>query len=168
MGRRTIRVAFGGRALSSAALVLALVASVLASWALYVQLSQAPNTSRTQFSDEQVSQANARLCKALGVVRRGVTLNTNRAIPGGPDDVAGALAVAANARISLYDGGQYLLARIDPATSADLAHAAAQFANTLMDIGAAATLGVTNTNPDQAARLRKADGLSATIDTLCT
>jgi hypothetical protein len=34
-----------------------------------------------------------------------------------------------NARISLYDGGQYLLARLDPATPPELADAVKKFAN---------------------------------------
>jgi hypothetical protein len=57
------------------------------------------------------------------VVRKGVSLNSNLQPPGGPEDVTGSLAVVANARISLYDGGQYLLVRLDPATPPDLADA---------------------------------------------
>lgn len=65
--------------------------------------------------------------------------------------------MAANARISLYDGGQYLLARINPGTPKELADAARGFADTLMDYGAAATAGALDTDPDQAARLHSAD-----------
>jgi hypothetical protein len=87
--------------------------------------------------------------------------------PGGPQDVTGTLAVAANARISLYDGGQYLLLRLDPATPADLSDAVKKFANLLLDIGAGATSGAQNSEPEQAARLKEADGLNGTITQLC-
>ena len=50
--------------------------------------------------------------------------------------------LAANARLSLYDGGQYLLARLDPATLPELSDAVKKFSNLLMDIGASATAGM--------------------------
>ena len=75
--------------------------------------------------------------------------------------------MAANARVSLYDGGQYLLARLDPLTPPDLADAVRKFANQLMDIGAASTAGAQNTDPDQFARLRDADVANATVVQLC-
>ena len=100
-------------------------------------------------------------------MRKGVSLNTNLQPPGGPEDVTGTLAVVANARISLYDGGQYLLARLDPATPPELADAVKKFANLLMDIGAAATSGAQNSEPEQAARLKDADATNATITELC-
>ena len=103
----------------------------------------------------------------MDFVRRGVSLNTNLEPPGGPGDVTGSMAVAANARVSLYDGGQYLLANLDPATPVDLADAVRAFANNLMDIGAAATAGAQNSDPDQAARLRDADAANATVTELC-
>jgi hypothetical protein len=96
-----------------------------------------------------------------------VSLNTNLQPPGGPEDVTGSLAVAANARISLYSGGEYLLARLDPATSPELADAAKKFGNLLMDIGAAATAGQQNTEPEQTARLKDADAVNATVTGLC-
>lgn len=97
----------------------------------------------------------------------GVTQNTNLQAPGGPEDAVGNLAIAANARLSLYDGGQYLLARLDPATPPELADAVRTFANNLMDIGAAATAGALNTDPEQSARLRDADSVNSTVDGLC-
>ena len=107
------------------------------------------------------------MCGAFDLVRRGVSRNTNVAVPGGPEDVTGTLAVAANARISLYDGGQYLLARLDPATPTELGDAVRGFANTLMDIGAAATAGALDNDPDQVARLRSADEGNVKIGQLC-
>ncbi len=117
--------------------------------------------ARPDYTDAQRSDAKAATCAAFDTVRTGVATNTNVTAPGGPDDIAGALAVAANARVALYDGGQYLLARLDPATPADLAAEIRTFGNQLMDIGAAATAGVPNTDPAQAGPARGGGGRRA-------
>ncbi len=148
---------------------IAVVALALAGWAL---LRPAPVASGSaaesgNYTDAQRSDSKAKICTAFNTVRTGVTQNTNLAAPGGPEDVTGALAVAANARLSLYDGGQYLLARLDPATPAELADPVRAFGNGLMDIGAAATAGAQNSDPAQAARLKDADAANTTIAGLC-
>jgi hypothetical protein len=148
--------------LSYIALILAIAALAVAGWTLYRS-----EYSEASYSDTQRADAKVAACTAMDLVRRGVSLNTNLQPPGGPGDVTGSLAVAANARVSLYDGGQYLLAKLDPATPADLADAVRKFANNLMDIGAASTAGAQNTDPDQAARLRDADAANAVITELC-
>jgi hypothetical protein len=143
-------------------LVVALVALALAGWTLYrLEFSQA------SYSDTQRADAKVKVCAAMDIVRKGVSLNTNLQPAGGPDDVTGTLAVAANARVSLYDGGQYLLTRLDDATPTDLADAVRQFSNDLLDIGAAATAGAQNSEPEQAARLKDADSLNKRITELC-
>jgi hypothetical protein len=149
-------------ALSIVSLVVAIGALVLAGWTLY-RLEYA----EASYSDAQRVQAKANICKAMDLVRKGVSLNTNLRPAGGPEDVTGAQAMAANARVALYDGGQYLLAKLDPATPTDLADEVRKFANNLMDIGAAATAGSLNSDPDQAARLRDADATNDTIAELC-
>jgi hypothetical protein len=144
-------------------LILALAAVVLAGWTLY----------RVDFAKEggydaiQRADAKVKICTAMDVVRKGVSLNTNLAPAGGPGDVTGSQAVAANARVSLYDGGQYLIARLDPATPDDLANKVRDFANNLMDIGANATAGSTNEDPEQAKRLKDADADNTAITELC-
>jgi hypothetical protein len=148
--------------LAIVALIIALGALGLAGWTLYRL-----DYSKTEYSSTQIADAKSRVCGAMDVVRRGVSLNTNMAPAGGPEDITGAQAVAANARLSLYDGGQYLLARLDPATPAHLADKVREFANDLMDIGANATAGATNDEPEQAARLKKADDANNTILELC-
>ena len=147
-------------------LVVAVVAAALAGWSLY-RLAQEGTPNSPNYSGAQRADAKTKICAAADVVRKGVSLNTNLQVPGGPEDVTGTLAVAANARISLYDGGQYLLARLDPATPPELADAVTNFANLLMDIGAGATAGSQNSEPDQAARLKDADAANATITQLC-
>jgi hypothetical protein len=155
-----------GRILLPITLVIAIVAAALSGWLLYRQVRQgtpnAPNYTGAQRAD-----AKQKICATIDLVRKGVSLNTNLQPPGGPEDVTGTLAVAANARVSLYDGGQYLLARLDPATPPELADAVKKFANHLMDIGAAATSGARNSEPEQAARLQQADASNGTITELC-
>lgn len=143
-------------------MILAVVAVALAGWALWQSHSSQPSYSESQRAD-----AKAKACSAMDVVRKGVSLNTNLQPKGGPEDVTGALAVAANARVSLYDGGQYLLDRLDPAAPPELADPIRQFANNLIDIGAYATAGVQNSNPAQAARLKDADTANRTIVDMC-
>jgi hypothetical protein len=147
-------------------LVLAVAALGLSGWTL-LRLSQADESSGKTYTESQRTEAKTTICSAADLVRRGVSLNTNLQPAGGPEDVTWALAVAANSRVALYDGGQYLIARLDPATPQDLADAVRNFANGLMDIGAAATAGTQNTDPDQATRLKDADAANATIMELC-
>lgn len=123
--------------------------------------------SEPDYTDAQRTDAQNAICSAFETVRTGVATNTNVEPPGGGDDIAGALAVSANARVALFDGGQYLLARLDPATPSDLAGEVRRFADQLMDIGAAATAGVPNTDPVQAARLQDAEAASTAISGRC-
>jgi hypothetical protein len=148
--------------MTGASLVVAVAALAVAGWALY-RSSQ----SDAEYDATQVADAKTRVCQAADVVRKGVSLNTNLQPAGGPQDVTGAQAVAANARISLYDGGQYLLDRLDPATPVVLTEKIRQFANNLMDIGAHATAGVPNDDPAQAKRLSDADAENKSITELC-
>jgi hypothetical protein len=143
------------------ALVVALAALGVAGWAAFKP--RATTDTVAGYTDAQRADAKAKLCAAADQVRKGVSMNTNLEPPGGEADVTGALAVAANARISLSGGGQYLLAKIDPAAPQPLSDDARAFANTLLDIGAASIAGALNTDPDQAARLKDADGLNTKI-----
>lgn len=143
-------------------LVIAVAALALAGWALYKT-----SESESDYDSAQVADAKAKICSAADIVRKGITLNTNMQPEGGAQDVTGAQAVAANARISLYDGGQYLLDRLDPATPVVLSEKVRQFADNLMDIGANATAGVPNDDPAQAKRLADADAENKSITELC-
>jgi hypothetical protein len=148
--------------LTIVSLVLAVAALALAGWTYYKA-----EYSKTSYDAVEIADAKGKVCTAVDVVRRGVSLNTNLVPAGGPQDVTGAQAVAANARVSLYDGGQYILARLDPAAPEHLADVAQQFANDLMDIGANATAGSPNDDPAQAARLKEADEANVTLTQLC-
>jgi hypothetical protein len=119
------------------------------------------------FSDTEKNDAKTKLCAAFELVRAGVANSSALQAPGGDEDVSGALAVAANARLALYGGGQYLLARIEPAAPPEIADAARKFGNTLMDIGAAAMAQVPKSDPGQDARLKDADAQNAAVEELC-
>lgn len=119
------------------------------------------------FSDAERNDAKTKLCAAFELVRAGVANSSALEAPGGEEDVTGALAVAANARLALYGGGQYLLARIEPAAPPEVADAARKFGNTLMDIGAAAMAQVPKSDPGQDARLKEADAQNAAVEELC-
>ncbi|MDT5191600.1 MAG: hypothetical protein QOI28_3851 [Mycobacterium sp.] len=153
-----------GGIVSVVAVILALAALGLAAWAAF---RPAATPSAPTYTAAQQADAKTAICAAADLVRRGVSLNTNLPVPGGDADVTGSLAVAANARVSLSDGGQYLLARLDPATPAELADAVRQFGNKLMDIGAGAIAGAQNSDPAQAARLRDADAANVKIAESC-
>lgn len=151
-----------GRAVSYLALAVALAALAVALFAVLHRPDDSPEYTETERVD-----AKSAICAAFFTVRTGVATNTNLEPPGGADDITGSLAAAANARVALYDGGQYLLARLGAATPEDLAGQIRRFADQLMDIGAAATAGAPNTDPAQSARLRNAEDLSAQISGMC-
>jgi hypothetical protein len=146
---------------------LSVVAVALSAWALLRPAPKASEATAPPYSDVPAPEAKTQICAAFNTVRQGVARNTNMQAPGGEGDIAGTLGVAANARISLFDGGQYLLARLAPSTPTELADAIRAFGNGLLDIGAATTAGAQNTDPDQAKRLADADALSKRIDQLC-
>ncbi|OBA90622.1 hypothetical protein A5662_22745 [Mycobacteriaceae bacterium 1482268.1] len=154
-----------GFILSVLALVVALIALGLAAWGLLKGPEK--SNSASVFTGTTTDDPKGSVCEAFNVIRNGVQINTNLQPPGGPDDVTGSMAVAANARVSLYDGGQYLLARLQPGTPTELADAIRKFANNLMDIGARSTSGIPNSDPGQAARLKEADEANVTITNLC-
>src|ERR1700754_3181257 len=137
---------------------LAVVAVALSVWALLRPAGGSDHAAT--YSDAQRVEAKGLVCGAYNTVRQGVARNTRLQVPGGAGDVAGALGVVANARIPLYDGGQYLLARLARAKATDVADAVCGFANGFMDVGAAGTAGAQNTDPEQAKRLSDADAAS--------
>jgi hypothetical protein len=167
-----------GSIVSVLALVVAVAAVGLAVWALVRGPSSASESAQPASESESAQSASVftgtasddpkgSVCEAFAVVRNGVHLNTNMQAPGGPADVNGTLAVAANARLSLFSGGQYLLARLQPDTPPELADAVRKFGNQLMDIGIRSIAGIPNADAGQSARLKDADASNAAITNLC-
>lgn len=147
-------------ALALFALLLALAALALSGWTWWQ--GRAPSYDP---ADQAIAKDTT--CRAYQQVRTGVDTNTHLAPPGGDADVTSVLAVAANARVALLGGGQYLLDTVTPATPPDLAAASRDFGMTLMQFGAAAVAGAPDDDPDQQARKRDLDGLEATLDGMC-
>jgi hypothetical protein len=159
--RRAPQPPVGGalsRWLAPAALLVAVVAVALAIWAL---MSASSNASA---GGKQPGDPKMRVCTAFDTVSKAVTAQTHNDL--GPDPVAQA-AVAGNARLALLGGGQYLLSRLDSATPTELADHVRSFANGLQDIGMYALAGVSNSDPEQAARLTQADLTRKQLVDLC-
>ena len=140
-----------------AALVIAVVAVALAIWAL---VGASSNSSGTALAGDP----KTRVCAAFGTVSKAVPLQTHNDL--GPDPVAQA-AVAGNARLALFGGGEYLLNSLDSETPSELADPVRSFANSLQDIAMHALAGEVNTDPAQAARLAEADATRQQIVELC-
>lgn len=113
---------------------------------------------------EPTAESKQKVCAAFDTVSRAVQLQTNADL--GPDPVA-QTAVASNARLSLIGGGEYLLSRVDDETPPELADAVRLFANNLEDIGLNALAGVTNEDPQQAARLSSGEDGRNKVAELC-
>ncbi len=159
-------------------LVIALVAVGLAVWAL-VRASEEPSATQgapsgdmaqgAEPGDEaegaQPGDAKQRVCDAAQVVAVAVQLQTNTTLGSDPAAVE---AVAANARLAMLGGGDYLLSQIEAGTPADLADAARSFGTTLRAIGINLLAGVPNADPVQDARLRDAEKTRDKLAELCT
>jgi hypothetical protein len=162
---------FGPGVLATIAMLVAIATLGASAW-MWRNPTQAASAAPAEaaaptFSDTEKNDAKTKLCAAFELVRAGVANSSALQSPGGDEDVTGALAVAANARLALYGGGQYLLSRIEPAAPADVADAVRKFGNTLMDIGAAAMAEVPKSDPGQDARLKEADTQNAAVEELC-
>lgn len=137
---------------------IALLALGVAAWAIVLAWPQKKATA------EPTAESKQKVCVAFDTVARAVQLQTHADL--GPDPV-GQTAVAANARLSLIGGGEYLLSRLDDQTPPDLAEAVRLFANNLEDIGVNALAGVTNDDPQQTARLTAGEEGRNKVAELC-
>ncbi len=80
---------------------MALVAAGLAVWALM----KGPSEEGQVFTGTASDDPKGSICESFNVIRNGVQINTNLQPPGGPEDVTGSMAVAANARLALTTVG---------------------------------------------------------------
>ena len=149
------------RWIAPAALVIAVIAVVVAVWAL---LRPPPAPAPAPVSGQQTAAAKARACSAYTTVSTAVSLQTHADLGGDPVAVQ---AVEANARLSMAAGGTYLLADLDPAIPPDLGAAMRSFAEDLQDIAMNALAGMTNDDPAQAARMRDGETANARVKDLC-
>ncbi|KRD14296.1 hypothetical protein ASE48_04580 [Mycobacterium sp. Root265] len=126
------------------------------------QPTEAPEPT---FTDAQRDEAKAKVCDAFLVVSTGVANSSGLQAADG--DAIGAIAIATNARLALYGGGQYMLNRVDPATEPQLAEAARAFGNALMDVGAAAVANIPSDDPAHQERVKDADDENAKLQGIC-
>lgn len=117
------------------------------------------------FTDAQRDEAKAKVCDAFLVVSAGVANSSALQVEEG--DAVGTVAIATNARLALYGGGQYMLNRVDPATAPDLAEAARAFGNALMDVGAAAVAQIPSDDAAHQERVKDADEENAKLQGIC-
>lgn len=147
--------------LAPIALVVALIAVGVAVWAL---MSVPEQMSASSDGTPLTGDAKDRVCTAGHVVAMAVQLQTNANIGTEPAAVE---AVAANARLAMLGGGDYLLSQIGTDTPTDLADAARSFGNTLQQLGVNALAGVTNQDELQAGRYRAAEEGRNKLAQLC-
>jgi hypothetical protein len=105
-----------------AAVAIALIARgvAISSWFRPLPETKPPSsTPAPTFSTQQIADAKAKVCAAYDRIHHAVLRNTGR---NGGTDPASVLGLAANARIALYDGGQYLTKVLaqQPATPTEL------------------------------------------------
>ena len=145
-----------------AALLIAVVATVIAVWAL-VRPPQ-PAGAAAAGTEMTAEEAQTSLCDAFAVVRGAVSLRTNANL--GSEPVA-LETIAANAHLAMDAGGTFLLDRINPATPPELAHEVRSFALNLQEIAIYALAGVPNSDAAQAGRLSAGVETDNRIAELC-
>jgi hypothetical protein len=144
-----------------AAALIAIAALGVAIWALL----RPPVNSFPSPTVQQIADAKGRACSAYGTVRTAVALQTR--VEPAADPVA-AQAVAANARLAMAVGSDYLLSHLDPAVPPQLAELLRSLAADLQDLTINALAGVGDTDPGQVARLHDVEEKSAKIVEQCT
>jgi hypothetical protein len=148
----------GAKVVALLSLIVALAAIGVAAWAIVMAWPQKEATP------QPTAESKQKVCAAFDTVSKAVQLQTHADL--GPDPVA-QTAVAANARLSLIGGGEYLLSRLDDQTPPDLTEAVRLFANNLDEIGMNALAGATNDDPQQAARLTAGEDGRNKVADLC-
>lgn len=153
-------------ALASLGVALVAVGIAVAAWLRPVPESHPAQVSEPTYTDQQIADARAHVCEAYSLVDHAVVTNTHRSSPT-PGDETSSLATAANARLALYAGGDYLLSRLEsaPAAPTDLASPVRSLAYLYKEFGIRALNNEPNADLDQ---LRLGiDANSATIERQC-
>lgn len=150
--------------LTPIALMLALIAVGLSVWALVSVPDRSSSSGQVAVSPVAGGDAKERVCRAAHTVATAVQAQTNRSV--GPEPAA-VEAVAANARLAMVGGGEYLLTQIGADTPNELADAARSFAGTLQMIGVNALAGVPNSDELQAGRIQDAEATRNKLSQLC-
>lgn len=123
----------------------------------------AAETPAPTYTDQEGVEAKAQVCAAYGKVHHAVLVNTGR----NGEDPASIFAIAANARMALFDGGGYLLAKLDqaPAAPADLATAVRALVGAYQQLAIDYLAEVPE--PEQQASLQTVDATNAPVFEMC-
>ena len=139
---------------------ISLIAAGLAAWALV----KAPASHNASYVPGGDADPKGTVCNAFQKVVTAVSLQTHTDV--GPEPVQ-KLAVAANARLALLGGGQYLLSRIPAGAPKDLAEAVREFASNLEEIGMNYLAGVPDSDQRQTNLQTESQAQNAKIVGMC-
>lgn len=146
---------------AAVALVVSLLAAALGGWAVLKPAPKAPGQFAT---NPTAADPKADACKVALLVAEGVALQSRGDL--GPDPVA-LETVAANTRLAMAGGAEYLRDFTPANTPADLAEPIGKLANQLQDIAQHFFVGQTGNTPEQADRLKSASDTSDKLVELC-
>ncbi len=146
------------------AIVIAVIAVAVAIGAWFRPTPKPEAPAAKTYSDQEVADAKKAVCDAFDLVHEAVRINTGR--DGGADPAA-TLAVAANARLSLYGGAGYLIDTLqkNPATPEELSGSVQKLADTFRYLTIQFMINKQNSDLDEP--LRDADSATASIQSIC-
>jgi hypothetical protein len=146
------------------AIVIALIAVAVAIGAWFRPAPKPETPAAKTYSDQEVANAKKAVCDAFDTVHDAVRINTGR--DGGSDPTA-ILAVAANARLSMYGGAGYLVDTLEknPATPSELSESVRKLADTFRFLTIQFMINKQNSDLDEP--LREADSATASIQSIC-
>ena len=152
-----------------AALLVAVVAIVLAIWAVtnaHSDRSEALTSSASSGSEaiKLPGDPKTRVCGAYDTVSNAVNRQFHVNLGNTPTAKA---AASVNVQLALLGGGQYLLNQLDAATPSELADAVRSYADQLQQIGVNGLAGSANGDPAQTERMTKADSAKNQIVEMC-
>jgi hypothetical protein len=153
-----------------AALVIALVAVALAivGWFRPSPPPAPAHPASPTYTEQQTSDAKARVCSALDVVNKGALLHSGTsAPPQQSNDPAMAEAQAADSRLSIIAGGWYLRDHLSPATPQELTTAIQHLSEVALDLGQNYLAGAQNKDPAQADLIKEGNSAFAHALELC-
>jgi len=145
------------RGLAIVSLVIAFVAIGVAIGAWFRPLPKNEPPPAPTYSSQEVADAKSKVCAAYVTVHHAVLANTGRS---GENDPTTILALAANARIALFDGGEYLLKILgrEPSTAADLAAAVRALADSYQQLALDYLAEATDANIDASRQAIETNG----------
>lgn len=151
------------RWIAPVALLLSLLAVGASVWSLF-KPAPTPEATPTVFTAAAVDNPKGAACDAAALVANGVMRQSQVNL--GPEPAA-LETVAANTRLAMAGGADYLRTTVPSNTPAELAEPIATLAKQLQDAAQHFFVGQTSSDPQQAARLEAAGETTKKIAELC-